>query len=128
MMSITIILNLLCGLLVLATGIIYLKNTLVSTKTVNKENTSVQDILKEFKVDFFKFLLVAFISIVCPILVKDIDLSSVTDALFLAFVITGTVESIHYLLKGKITDNTSYVKYYKFVAVIILGILNGILI
>ncbi|MEW5323811.1 hypothetical protein V2J23_17340 [Geobacillus thermoleovorans] len=126
MREIAVMMNLLCGLLVLVSGTIYFKNTLKLNKINSPKEVNVQNILKAFDTDFFKYLPVAFISMTIPIFIKGTHLEAITEVFFPAVLITAAIESFHYLFKHWLTNKIRYIGYYKCLFIILLGIINGL--
>ncbi|KFN02594.1 hypothetical protein D0U04_15770 [Bacillus clarus] len=126
MAYVTIAVNFLCSVLILIAGIIYLKNTLLFHKISNMKDITTENILKEFKLNIFWCFIISCFSILMPIWITDKNFDFLTDVLVSGFIIAGGIEAIHYLLKNKISDEALQVKYYKYMIIAILGILNGI--
>jgi cytochrome bd-type quinol oxidase subunit 2 len=123
MTYITLVANLLCGLLVLVAGIIYFRNTIIWTKSNKNATTDVKDLLKEFEVgDFMKLLLIAFVFITLIGFINNTDMSFIPNVFFPAVVIAAGVESFSYILKRKRSHSSAY----KIVALIALSLVNGI--
>lgn len=126
MREIAIIVNLLCGLVVLASGIIYLRNTLKLNHTHLSKETTVRNLLKEFDSDFFKFLLVTFLSAVIPIFIKGNDLGAIIDVFFPAIVVTAAIEGAYYISKYWFDNQRRYATYFKLFLLVLFGMINGL--
>ncbi|MFA2822292.1 MULTISPECIES: hypothetical protein [Bacillus] len=112
--------NVLFGLFILISGLIYLKNTVmtykedIETKNSNKESdfSSVVDIV------------IVCIFILMPTWINNSKVDFLVDIILPGFIIAGGIKSIQYLFPNRISGT----KYLKYLIFIILGVLNGILI
>ncbi|WP_027410015.1 hypothetical protein [Anoxybacteroides tepidamans] len=128
MNGITVIIELLCSFLVLAAGLVQLKNSLRFTSVIEQESVTIQHVLRELDADFFKLLPVTFTSIACPIIIKGTHLEALGHIFFPSLAITGAIESIHYFLKDWMARKQLKIGYYKRFALAILGIVYGVFI
>ncbi|XRG78988.1 hypothetical protein V5E38_01295 [Rossellomorea sp. GAMAL-10_SWC] len=123
MLYVAIITNLMCGLIILLTGIVYMKNTL-KTSNVNQETITYKKVFSEFKLgDFYKLLFISFMFGFLLSVINQADIGSdlIFNIVLSSFTVVISIESICYLLKRP----TLLFFYKTLVSVILLFLLSG---
>ncbi|MDF9627035.1 hypothetical protein P5775_30655 [Bacillus cereus] len=117
--------NVLFGICILISGLIYFKNTITTYKDdIEIKNSS----SKEF--NFFIVVDIVFICIfiLMPTWITNSKVDFLVDVIVPSFIIVGGIEGIKYLLRNKIANLLVRMNYLKYLILIILGILNGLII
>lgn len=120
MLQIAIITNLLCGVVVLITGALYLKNTLKNLKLINHDSVAPQNISNEFELgDFIKVLFIAiFWSFLLSTIKHLINIDFTLNILLTSFTTALTIESVSYIF-----NKNEFSLFYKILSAIILVLL-----
>ncbi|EJQ95753.1 MULTISPECIES: hypothetical protein [Bacillus cereus group] len=117
--------NVLFGICILISGLAYFKNTITTYKDdIEIKNSS----SKEF--NFFIVVDIVFICIfiLMPTWITNSKVDFLVDVIVPSFIIVGGIEGIKYLLRNKIANLLVRMNYLKYLILIILGILNGLII
>ncbi|MEW4236724.1 hypothetical protein Q0N71_30315 [Bacillus thuringiensis] len=117
--------NVLFGICILISGLVYFKNTITTYKDdIEIKNSS----SKEF--NFFIVVDIIFICIfiLMPTWITNSKVDFLVDVIVPSFIIVGGIEGIKYLLRNKIANLLVRMNYLKYLILIILGILNGLII
>lgn len=112
--------NVLFGLFILISGLIYLKNTVMTYK----EDIETKNSNKESDFSIVVDIVIVCIFILMPTWINNSKVDFLVDILLPGFIIAGGIKSIQYLFPNRISGT----KYLKYLIFIILGVLNGILI
>ncbi|PGS51012.1 hypothetical protein [Bacillus sp. AFS041924] len=120
MLQIAIITNLLCGVVVLITGALYLKNTLKNLKLINHDSVAPQNISNEFELgDFIKVLFIAILwSFLLSTIKHLINIDFTLNILLTSFTTALTIESVSYIF-----NKNEFSLFYKILSAIILALL-----
>lgn len=116
--------NVLFGICILISGLIYFKNTI----TIYKDDIEIKNSSKEFNFLIVVDIIFICIFIVMPTWITNSKVDFLVDVIVPSFIIVGGIEGIKYLLRNKITNLLVRINYFKYLILIILGILNGFII
>lgn len=99
-----LVIDLLCGLLVLVAGIVYLKNTFKTIQDLDETKTDAKQFRKEFYfADFIRYLSIAVIVMFIMVWAIDKEVNIALNIVFPSMLIAGAVKGFHYLFKNKLT-------------------------
>ncbi|AJI08307.1 hypothetical protein COJ60_26370 [Bacillus cereus] len=116
--------NVLFGICILISGLTYFKNTI----TTYKDDIEIKNSSKEFNFLIVVDIIFICIFIVMPTWITNSKVDFLVDVIVPSFIIVGGIEGIKYLLRNKITNLLVRINYFKYLILIILGILNGLII
>lgn len=116
--------NVLFGICILISGLIYFKNTI----TTYKDDIEIKKSSKEFNFLIVVDIIFICIFIVMPTWITNSKVDFLVDVIVPSFIIVGGIEGIKYLLRNKIANLLVGMNYFKYLILIILGILNGLII
>ncbi|PFJ11589.1 hypothetical protein COD67_06960 [Bacillus cereus] len=112
--------NVLFGLFILISGLIYFKNTVATYK----EDIETKNSIKESNFSIVVDIVFICIFILMPTWITNSKVNFLVDIILPGFIIVGGIKSIQYLFPNRILNK----KYLRYLIFIILGVLNGILI
>ncbi|WP_267418637.1 hypothetical protein [Bacillus sp. GC_Bacil_1] len=114
------VINVLFGLLILISGLVYFKNTV----RAYKDDIRTKNRIKESNLSIILDIVFICIFILMPTWLTYSKVDFLVDVILPGCIIVGGVKSIQYLFPNKVLNK----KYLEYLIFIILGILNGILI
>ncbi|HDR3902819.1 TPA: hypothetical protein QCO88_005500 [Bacillus cereus] len=115
--------NVLFGICILISGLVYFKNTI----TTYKDDIEIKNSSKDFNFNIVVDIIFICIFIVMPTWITNSKVDFLVDVIIPSFIIVGGIEGIKYLFRNKYASLLS-MSYFKYLILIILGILNGLII
>lgn len=93
-----------------------------------KDDIEIKNSSKEFNFLIVVDIIFICIFIVMPTWITNSKVDFLVDVIVPSFIIVGGIEGIKYLLRNKIANLLVGMNYFKYLILIILGILNGLII